>query len=208
MKVFRSITGVSALLCIVLACHAQSGVSVRNASIDLRLYFPVVKGKVSIFTGSKLNQKGDVVERYEIRRSVGEVREDKDGSIVSFSRIGTPKSYSNDGPEEYLVTRDKVIDYSGDGYPLLKKELVVGEQWQNPAGGKNATRVQVVSIGIDEVLASKKVNNCVVINVFEPDGQRYQVMTFAPGLGLIKNKIFIGNIHYKTGKADYVEVLK
>jgi hypothetical protein len=198
----------SALLCIVLACHAQSGVSVRKVSIDLNLYFPIEKGKIVKFIGSKLNQKGDVVERYEIRKSIGEVREDKDGSIVSFSRVGTPKSYSNDGPEEYLITRDKIIDYSGDGCPLLKRELAAGEEWESPAGGKTATKVQVVSIGVEEMLADKKVNNCVVIRVFEPDGQRYQVMTFAPSLGLIKNKIFVGNAHYKAGKADYVEVLK
>lgn len=208
MKTLRALVGVSVMLCIVLACHAQNATSTQKKNIDLSTYFPVMKGKVSTFIGSKLNQKGDVIEKYEVRKSVSEVREDKDGSIVGFSRIGTPSSYSNEGPEEYLITRDKVIDYSGDGSTLLKKEMVVGERWEHPSWSKNATKVQVVSIGSDEILAGKTFNKCVVIRVFEPDGQRYQIMTFAPGVGLIKNQIFIGDSHLKAGKADYLEVLK
>ena len=208
MKTLRTLAGVLSLLCIVLACHAQNAGSAMKTSINLDAYFPVVKGKTSIFAGSKLNQKGEVIEKYEVRVGVSEVREDKEGSIVGFSRIGTPSTYSNEGPEEYLITRDKILDYSGDGCVLLKKEMVVGEQWEHPLGAKNATKVQVLSIATDEVLAGKKINKCIVIRVFEPDGQRYRVMTFAPGIGLIKNQVFIGGSHLKAGKADYIEVLK
>ena len=177
------------------------GISILSAEvINPADYFPANKGNKWIYSGENLFKKNH--NKYSIEFGIDAAQKDPEGILYNCYRISPQKSYSNDGPESYLVKADDIIDFDS-GLPLLKRNFEIDREYTVGNGNK----FRVVFSGGPATIGDYKLARIIKTLTCEQAGGRTLVRTFGIRLGIVQVEVFDSIKDYKAGKIHYREVL-
>lgn len=170
---------------------------------DFAAYFPIKINSKWLMTGVRTTLSGKVTGRYKLQCGISDIQKDGEKSVVSFFRIGIPAKYSNDGPEDYYINSDSIVDE--DGCPLFKKNMKKGDAWSFPTSGKSLRLIEVVDIMHSCKAGNIDYQNCVTIKIVDHVGRRQRFLTFAHGVGIVLEKIYSGSTDISKARELFVE---